>query len=429
MPLADSTAARKARIDAGRAAANDDAIVKAVKSAMRPGAHNRLTARAVTLAQRPGPKIRRYADGGGLWLVVGRAGGASWIYRATMPGGARTEMGLGSARAVTLCEARDMAIDAARAVHRGRNPIAEKRARQTAARVVPTFADLAAEVIADKAGENADGGAQWAAEFRKHVYPEIGDMPVSDISANDVLGAVKPMWLSKHETAKRVRTRIKVVFKRAVFKGFRVDNPADNLDGELPKPRKADEHHEALPYAEVANAIARARRSRALESAKAALDFLVLTAARAGETLRAEWSEIDLEAREWRIPAARMKARKEHVVPLSGRAVDILNDMAALREGESTLVFPGAKRGKPMTTLTLRKLLKGLKGSNGKQATIHGFRASFRNWCAETGKPRELAERALAHEVGNRVESAYNRTTLLDARRGLMEEWAGYLAK
>ena len=437
MPLADSTAAatreaRAARIRAGRAATNDDAIVKAVKAAMRPGAHNRLTARAVKLAQRPGPKIRRYADGGGLWLVVGRAGGASWIYRATMPGGARTEMGIGSARVVTLGEAREATIDAARGVHRGRNPIAEKRARKEGARSTPTFAEVAGEIIAARAATLADKGEAWRTSLRNHAYPRIGNKSVSEITTADCLSVIEAIQHKVPETAKRVRQRMEVVMARAIAKGYRTDNPCLALDGVLVSHKRAAvRHHSAVPYARVGDAIAHIRAGRASAPIKAALEFLILTAARSGEVRGAKWSEIDMTKRLWVIGPERMKARREHRVPLAPRAIEILGEMEAYRDKSGgAFVFPGSNGGVPISPVTFRKHAKGLKSADGEEATIHGFRSSFRDWCAErTEHAPEVCEAALAHGKANKIEAAYNRTDLLAKRRTLMDDWSRYLAK
>ena len=398
------------------------------------GGKARLTERFVSAARARGG-FARYTDDGphairGLHVVVRKPGCASYVLRIKDPTRAPRANGapaypvditIGDAAVCTLSDAREMAREAKRRARNGESPKPAKRA----ARVVPSFAEVAAEVIAEKA-TLADGGAEWESTLRAYAFPRIGAKSVAEIDANDVRGVLMEIWHSKHETAKRLRTRIKAVFARAIFKKLRVDNPADNLDGVLPPVRKQDEHHEALAHGEVSGVLAHVRASRSRASIKAVFQFIALTAVRAGEALRAEWSEIDMDAREWRIPAARMKAGREHVVPLSGRAIEILGEMAALREG--VLIFPGAKSGKPVSTMTLRDLVKGMKGSTGKQITIHGLRASFRNWCAETGKPRELAERALAHEVGNRIEAAYNRSTLLETRRTLMDEWAAYLS-
>lgn len=378
---------------------------------------------------RAGGAFARYTDSGGansvrgLHLIV-KGGGASYVLRVKEHGRRyATDIGLGSVLITTLAEARDMAIDAKRRVARGES------ARVAKPRRAPSFAEVAAEVIADKGATLADGGSEWEAALKTYAFPRIGNMEVAAITPADCLAVLKPIWCDKHETARRLRAKLKAVFAKAIFKGFRADNPVDSLNGELPKPRAAnDVRHEAVHHSEVANAIARARATRARPSVKGAFEFIMLTAARASEVIKAEWDEFDLDAALWKIPAAHMKTRKEHVVPLSARAVEILKEMAALRE--SDLVFPGGVREKPMRALSLRKLIAGVKGTTGKQATLHGSaRASFRNWCAENGKSREIAERALAHEVGNKVEAAYNRTTLLDARRTLMQEWADYLAK
>lgn len=256
------------------------------------------------------------------------------------------------------------------------------------------------------------------------MLPDIGERSVSEVTSADVHKILLRIWHEKQETARRVRSRISAVMEWAVAMEFRTDNPCDRLKTALPRQKDVRTHMRALPYAKVSAAIATVRESRASLSAKLAFEFLVLTAARSGEVRGAEWNEIDLGSTTWLIPAARMKARREHCVPLSPRAVQILG-MARPLQNASGLVFP-SPRGRVLSDMTLSKLLR----DKGIPAVPHGFRSSFRDWAAEkTDHPREVVEAALAHTIRNKVEAAYARTDLFDRRRPLMDEWATYLSK
>ena len=246
-------------------------------------------------------------------------------------------------------------------------------------------------------------------------------MPVDAITSADVYAIVEPIWGTKRETAQRVKQRIGAVMAWAKVNQHRTDNPVDDLDSALPKARPAKTHHRALPYAEVPNAIAKVRETGAHISTKLAFEFLVLTAARSGEVRLATWGEIDRKAKTWTIPAERMKAKAEHVVPLSNAAFDVLEAVAEeFGEGDDgELIFPTV-RGKAQSDNTISKLLR----ENGVDAVPHGFRSSFRDWAAEHGVERDIAEAALAHTVRNAVEAAYLRTDYLEKRRGVMERWA-----
>ena len=379
--------------------------------------YNRLTARVVKQALKPGPKPRRYGDGGGLWLVVAPSGSASWLFRATIAG-RRREMGLGSARTVTLPEASERAIDAARSVARGRNPIDETRARKSAGRAAPSFADCVERVIEDRKGAWKRAAASESSWRNTLGHADkLGPRPVAEIEASEVHDALMSIWNDKPETARKLLHMVKAVFDSAVSRGFRADNPANTL--RLPKVVRETKHHESLPYGEVGNAIKHVRACKAGATTKLALEFLALTAARSGEVREAKWDEIDLNAREWRIDAKRMKANKSHRVPLSTRAVEILMEAKQHANGNE-LVFPSPKTGNAISALALRKLMP--------KASVHGLRSSFRCWCAEkTDYAPEVCEAALAHAKGS-VEAAYNRTDLLAKRRALMSEWSAFLA-
>ena len=288
----------------------------------------------------------------------------------------------------------------------------------------PTFRKAAAAVVDlhRPTWRNPKSAAQWEASLRDYAYPVLGDMRVDEIGSGDVLRALRPIWNTKRETAQRRRQRISAVMKAAIAAGHRLDNPAgDALTAALPKGGQKQRHQRALPYREVAAALERVRRSNAHPSTKLGFEFLVLTAARSGEVRLMTWDEVDLDGGLWTVPASRMKAGREHRVPLSMRAGEVLADAGELREND--LVFPSAT-GRRMSDNALSKLLRDL----GIDAVPHGFRSSFRDWCGESGKPRELVEAALAHTIRNKAEAAYARTDLLERRRKLMESWSAYLA-
>ena len=291
--------------------------------------------------------------------------------------------------------------------------------------VVPTFEEAAEAVIAFRRGgwtANGRSEKQWRHSMRCHVYPKIGDKPVGEITTADVLEVLKPIWHDKADTARRVRNRIKAVMAWAIANGHRADNPAgDSLAPVLPRQSAIKNHFPALPHNEVKGALEKIQESGAWDSTKLAFRFLVLTACRPGEVLGARWSEIDLQAKEWTIPAERMKAGKKHRVPLSDQALAVLRQARSLSTGPG-LVFP-SRTGKELSNATMSKLAKELELG----AVPHGFRSSFRDWCADTGVAREVAEAALAHAVGG-VEGAYKRTDFFNRRRPVMDDWACYLS-
>ena len=301
---------------------------------------------------------------------------------------------------------------------RGQHPI-QRRSRLRA----PTFSEAARRVhqLRSPHWSGPHTASEWIRSLERHVFSELGSLPISDITPAQLLDVLNPMWNVKHVTASAVRTRIGVVMKWAIAQGYRQDNPADAVLNVLPRARHVAVHHRALPHREVPAVIAAVYSSAASQSTKLAFHFLALTAVRSGEVRGARWEEIDLDAAMWVIPARRMKARVEHRVPLSGRAVAVLRQARALFPG-ADLVFP-SKHGAPIGRRTFAKLL----GELGVGAVPHGFRSSFRDWCGETGVPREVAERCLAHVVGNDVELAYARSDLYDRRVEVMEDWARYL--
>ena len=320
---------------------------------------------------------------------------------------------------MTLAEARDAALANRKVARAGGDPRTKRHSS------VPTFERAAAKVFAMHRPTWTDRHAgQWMATLRTYAFPGIGRKRVDRIASVDVMGVLLPIWNEKHQTAKRVRQRISTVMRWAIAQGYRVDNPAgDAIGAALPKPPRVQKHYKALPYAEVAGAIATERRSDARASVKLGFEFLVLTACRSGEVRGARWEEIDLEGAEWTISAKRMKGRREHRVPLSARAREVLAEAKA-HAPHSEWVFPSA-RGLKLKNFDFSGLLKTL----GIAAVPHGFRSSFRDWAAErTDAPHPVMEAALAHVVRNKVEAAYARSDLFERRRVLMDQWAEYLA-
>ncbi len=374
-------------------------------------------------------KSGRDGDGDGLYLHVAAAGTKSWVQRIVINGN-RRDIGLGSYPAVSLAQARSLAAGNRSAVAERRDPLAEKREAKDAARnptpSVPTFAEAAACVIELRrpAWSNPKHAAQWRATLETYAFPTIGDKAIDTISAADVLLTLTPIWTCKPETANKVRQRIEAVLDWSVANGWRADNPAGRaLLRVLPDTKGLKEHHRTLPYHDVASALRKVRLSQSYTLTRAAFEFLVLTAARSGEVRGTEWGEIDWEQATWTVPAVRRKAKREHRVPLSEQALSLLRDAWTI-SGREALVFP-APRGGPLSDMALNVMLKRLK----VPAVPHGFRSSFRHWTAEkSGVGWAVAETALAHNVGNATERAYLRSDMFEERRGLMQDWADYIA-
>ncbi len=373
---------------------------------------------------RKGPD--KYSDEHGLILRVMPAGSKQWIWRGVV-NCRRRDLGLGGFPYLSLAEAREKAMDYRRLARAGGDPSTARPTPKPTAKPsksrTPTFKKIAAEVIDfhRPTWRNPRSAAQWESSLRDYAYPVLGNKPVDEITSAHVLRVLKPIWNTKRETARRTRQRISAVMKAAIAAGYRSDNPAaDELTSALPRGGGARRNQRALPYAEVADALARVHASMAHATTKLALEFLVLTVARSGEVRKMVWDEVDTAEDLWIVPADRMKAGKEHRVPLSARALTLLREAAELRQND--LVFPSAT-ARPMSDNTLSKLLREL----GIDAVPHGFRSSFRDWCGETGQPREVAEAALAHTIRNKAEAAYARTDLLERRRTVMQAWSDYL--
>ena len=369
------------------------------------------------LVQTAGPGKHYDGDGSGLFLLVKASGRRSFVQRLAINGKV-CDIGIGSVRWTTLAEARKLAYENQRTARRGGDPRTSR-----AGRVVPTF-EAALEKVLDiqrPTWRNGKSEAQWRSSLRDYAGDLMGK-PVDAIGPGDVLAVLTPIWSAKRETAKRVRQRIGAVLKWAIAEGHRTDNPVDAIGSSLPKNGIKRGHFTAVPFDRVSDALARVRASRAWWATKAAFEFLVLTAARSGEIRGMVWSEVDLDAAVWAVPASRMKTGRDHRVPLSDHAIGVLRE--AREYGDVDLVFP-AQRGGMMSDMTISKLVKEL----GIEGTPHGMRSAFRDYAAEqTNIPREVCEEALAHVNPNRVESAYRRSDLFDKRRDLMRDWAEYLA-
>jgi integrase len=426
----------------------------------------KLKALNVARAKKPG----MYGDGGGLYLQVTGAGAKSWVYRYWVPErdpatgelvrdpatkkvrGTSREMGLGSFTVVTLDEAREAAAEVRRLRHQGIDPIeARREAKQTAAlekAKALKFRDAAtAYIAAHRAGWKCEKhAAQWTATLETHAYPVIGDLSVQAIDTALVMKAIEPIWSTKTETAGRLRGRIESVLDWATVRGYRKgENPArwrGHLDHLLParsKVRKV-EHHPALPYGELAGFLVALRAEEG--TAARALEFTVLTAARTSETVGAPWDEISTREKLWTIRSERMKAERDHRVPLSKRALAIIEDMKTKQDGD--FLFAGGKAGKPLSNMAMLALLERMNErratagqprwtdpmQDNKDVVPHGFRSTFRDWASErTSFPGEVVEMALAHAVEDKVEAAYRRGDLFDKRRRLMDAWAEFCGK
>ena len=376
-----------------------------------------LSAARVRSLSEPG----RYADGNGLYLVVDRSGAKRWILR-TVVQGRRRDIGLGSASLVPLAEARESAVKLRRVARDGGDPITERRKSRL---VVPTFEDAANKVHAEHSPswKNAKHAAQWINTLKTYAFPKIGDLPVNGIGTPQVLDVLAPIWLTKPETARRLRQRIGTVLDWAKVAGFRTgDNPIAGISKGLPKQPAQKTHHAALPYSEIPDFIKHLRGANASQSSLLAFEFLILTATRTSEVILAEWSEFDLEKKEWVIPGQRMKAHREFRVPLSQRCLEILDRAKTISDG-GAYVFSGRSLEKPLSNTTFLMIVRRM----GKAITPHGFRSTFRDWASErTNFPREVCEMALAHSVSDKTEAAYLRGDLFDKRRELMQTWNAF---
>ena len=392
----------------------------------------RLIGKLTSLSVRQARRRGLYGDGGGLFLQVSESGAKSWVFRFKKADRLRV-MGLGPAHTITLAEARDRARECRKLRLDGIDPIEARRAERAQAKLdaakAVTFAECAdAYITAHKAGwRNPKHAAQWPATLATYVNPTFGELPVQAIDTALVTRVMEPIWTKKPETASRVRGRIESILDWATARGYRQgENPArwrghlENLFPRRSKVRRV-EHHAALPYSELSAFMLALRQQEGV--AARALEFTILTAARTGEVIGARWEEVNIAERLWSVPAERMKAGREHRVPLCGKALEIVEEMRAIG---GDFIFPGGKRGKPLSNMAMTMLLRRM--GHGDQ-TVHGFRSTFRDWAAErTNFPAEVAEMALAHAVTDKVEAAYRRGDLFEKRRALAEAWAKFCA-
>lgn len=387
----------------------------------RVRAAHRLSAVKVSKVKKAG----LYEDGAGLRLIVTDKGTKRWALRLTI-NGRRVERGLGIYPDVGLDDAREQAAEMRRAAKQGRDARAEEKQKRLSS---STFAKAFEAFFAVREQQLSNGkhAQQWRNTMRDYVLPKIGQRPVSDVTAAEVLDILKPIWFTKPETAHRVVQRLKVVFDSAILRGTRERaNPCIGVTGELGTDHRQVTHHAALPWREVPAFVRDLRRRAAMHSTKLVFEFLILTAARSGEARGALWQEINLERRLWTIPGIdrvtgrRMKSRETHVVPLSNRAIEILGEARGLHDGSA--VFPGSK-GQVLSDNTLSKLMRDA----GIAGTPHGFRSAFKDWAAETGVRDEVSEAALAHADPNAVRAAYRRTRFLEERIGLMHRWGEFV--
>jgi len=388
---------------------------------------HRLTTLQIKAAQSAG----WYGDGGGLYLEVDDNGGRRWKLRLTV-NGRRRDFGLGPLHKVTLAQARTRAAEYRAQAYQGIDPSDSRKAKRKAL-AAPSFEKAAQEVhrARMKGWSNGKHVDQWLNTLRDHAFPLVGSKPVNTIGTPEVLAILTPIWLTKPETARRVRQRIKVVLEWARAAGYRSgDNPVDLIGDALPKVSKSRiEHHAALPFDEVSAFLTALRDGQAEAVTKLAFELLILTASRTIEVRRADWQHIDWEARLWTQPAEHMKARREHAVPLSDRAIEVLKAARELSGGTAEgLIF---REGKTGSGLSENRFLNARDAVGyGERCTPHGFRSSFRDWAAETTNfPAEVVEMALAHTIKSKTEAAYRRGDLLAKRRELMDAWAGYVGK
>lgn len=396
----------------------------------------KLTATSVKAKTEPG----RYGDGDGLALLVGKSGSRSWIVRVQKDG-KRRDIGLGSESKVPLKLARERAALVRSQIEVGIDPVAERRK----AAGIPTFRESAALVHAEhkRGWKNGKHQAQWMTTLETYAFPAFGDISVASVDAPAVRDALAAIWLTKPETARRLRQRICTVIDWAVGRGFRATSLAmPVIDKALPKQRAKAKHHPALPYAQLPAFMADLRSRESM--GRLALEAAILTAARSGEIRLATWDELDLAAGLWTIPAERMKGRKgeeeQHTEPLSKAAIKLFERMKSHRRGDSDLVFPGTGRGKPLSDMTLAKAVRDMHEAElkagrpgyldplqGKVATPHGMRSTFKDWASnETNFADAVSEMALSHKDQDKTRAAYRRTDFLEKRRMLMAAWADF---
>ncbi|MXZ38608.1 MAG: tyrosine-type recombinase/integrase [Holophagales bacterium] len=382
-----------------------------------------MTAKRFTVGWvRKAPPGKHYDSGGfGLILRVRSSGRARWAWRGTVRG-KRVELGLGRRAFMSLRRARETAFEYARIAADGDDP-------RTQRSNAPTFRDATESVIRLQRRSWKAGAAsrrqeqQWRQTLATYAFPVLGDMTVDQVTAADVLRVLTPLWTAKPAAAKTVKQRIGIVLRWAIAQGFRQEDPMGAVGSVLPRQPHGG-HHRFLPPKDIEAAMAKIRSADCWLGTRLAVRFLALTATRTAEVRGATWAEVDTEAAVWTIPANRVKTKREHRIPLSSQALEVLARARQLRGGGSSLIFPASRGNGPLGSGTMGKLLRELR----IETSPHGVRASFRSWCADQGEDRALADAALGHEVGSATERAYQRSDLFERRRGLMERWGEFIA-
>ncbi len=373
-------------------------------------------------------KVGRHGDGNGLYLVVDPSGARRWIVR-TVIRGRRREAGLGSAKLVSLGEARAKAVEIRRAAREGRDPIFERRKQIIQ---VPSFREAAERLFAERRASfrSSKHAAQWISTLRIYAYPAVGDLPVDKITAGDVHKVLQPIWHTKAETAKRLKQRLGKVFEWSKAHQYvQGDNVALSVDGLLAPQKRIAKNHRSVPYDQIRDFIIQLEASSASRQVKIGLQIIILTALRTSEVQRARWEEVDWEKATWTIPAERQLKKSKptpHLVPLAPQVIELLRELKEIA-GSSVWMFPGHPRSRPISNMTFLTALKRL----GRTETVHGFRSTFRTWVDEELEDdmRLAAEQALAHSSGGKIEAAYRRGAMLEKRRRLMAAWASYACR
>ncbi len=381
---------------------------------------NKLTALKVKKVNAVG----RYADGNCLYLYVDKLGSKRWVLRLVVKG-RRRDMGLGSVNLVSLEEARDLARSYRRVAREGGDPVQE---RSNSKGSFVTFKEAALEVhkLNAPTWKNKKHSDQWISSLERHVFPLIGDTAISEVTSSDILRVLSPIWVEKSDTAKKIRQRLRMVIKWAKAQGYyEGEDPVELAEQALPRIKPSGKHFKSASYQDLPEIVGQLQSSQISLPTRLALEFLILSACRTTEVLEAHWSEIDLDKRLWVIPAERMKANKLHQVPLTDRMIEIL-EVAGSIKLDNGLIFPSQINGKALSNNTLRLALQKRLAVD---ATIHGLRASFKDWAAETtGYANEVSEMALGHAISSKVEAAYRRGNLLTKRKQMMADWADYVA-
>jgi integrase len=382
----------------------------------------RLTALAVKKAKEPGV----YQDGGGLRFVVTPAGTRQWVLRVTV-NGKRRDVGLGGYPTVSLEDARSLAAEHRSTAKTGGDPFEERRLEKARAR---TYREAFSDYFATKKKELSNGShvREWESCMQRYVFPKIGDRPVGEVRAGEIVDILRPIWEGKAETARRVLQRMTAVFDaEIVLENRERANPCTGVARVLGATQREKANFRSLPYGQIGTFIKALRQRAGDPATKLCLEWLILTAARSGEARGAAWSEIDEEKLRWTLPPQRMKARREHVVPLNSRCVEILKEVRDLGQG-GPLLFPSQRSGTMLSDMTLTKLLRDMGYS--EVATVHGFRSTFKTWCGEVDKVRDaVSEAALAHMDRDAVRAAYLRAQYLDERVALMGRWQEFVLK